>query len=346
MNDRDLQGTLHRYLAKFEGMLDPERQVRAREACRRALSFEPVEELPYVYRNGAGRINDDWPSFPYNDTFVIPAKMLLDQLRAPFFHHQMGDYHPLNIRCNYGTVILPSVFGVAYQLTETSLPWAHHLPSREDVRALIERGVPDAQSGLGGRCYETAAYYREVLSGYPKLKEAIVIYHPDLQGPFDVAHLIWGPDILFGVYDCPDMVHDLLALVTETYATWMSGWKTLVGEGNDWTTQWNFYMRGGIMLRDDTPVMLRREHYEEFVRPYDQRLLDEFGGCIHFCGRGDAFIASMCQSRNLYGIHSSQPELNDVGLLLRSALGNGVALLGLPQEYVPEEATTGLIVLR
>lgn len=346
MTDSGLQETLERYLAKFEEILVPEHEARARATCRRAFAFEPLDELPYVYGDGADGVDTDWPSFPYNDTFSDPTKMLLDQLRTPFIHHQLADYHPLNMRCNYGTVILPSVFGVEYQLTETSLPWANHLGTRDEVRALIDRGSPDLHSGLGGRCFETAQYYLETLSPYPGLSESIAIYHPDLQGPFDAAHLIWGPDILFGVYDCPQMVHELLSLVTETYAAYMREWKALVGEGNVFTTQWSFYMKGGIMLRDDTPVMLRAEHYEEFVKPYDQALLDEFGGCIHFCGRGDAFIASMCESRNLYGIHSSQPDWNDVDLLVRSALDHNIALLGLPEKYVPADANSGIIVLR
>jgi hypothetical protein len=92
--------------------------------------------------------------------------------------------------------------------------------------------------------------------------------------------------------------------------------------------------------------MLSTEHYEEYVKPYDQALLDEFGGCIHFCGRGDSFIQPMCHSQNLYAIHSSQPELNDVELLVRSTLDSGIALLGLPAEYLPSGCDTGVIVLR
>lgn len=346
MTHENTQALLDRYLARFGRTLDLTRQRQAEETCRRALAFEPVPELPYVLRNGLEAADADWPTLAYNDTFGDPAKMLLDQLRAPYLHHQLGDYHPLNIRCNYGTVILPSVFGATYQLTETSLPWAHHLPDRNAVRALVDRGVPDLHSGLGGRCFETAAYYREALSGYSKLSQAIVIYHPDLQGPFDVAHLLWGPDIFYALYDCPDLVHALLSLVTETYRQWMWAWKAFIGEGNEFTTQWNFYMPGGIMLRDDTPVMLSTEHYEAFVKPYDQALLDEFGGCIHFCGRGDAFIESMCHSRHLYAIHSSQPELNDVERLVRSTLARGIALLGLPAEYLPSGCETGVIVLK
>jgi hypothetical protein len=327
-------------------MVDLEHQAHARQACRHVFAFEPVEELPYVLAGEFGGIDTDWPIYPYNDTFADREKMLLDQLRAPFLHNQLKDYHPLNMRTNYGTVILPTVFGAGYQLTETSLPWVHHLDGRDKIAELVDRGIPDLDAGLGGTCFETLRYYQEVLAGYPNLERAISIYHPDLQGPFDVAHLIWGPDILYGLYDCPDLVHALLRLVIETYRLWMHKWKALVREANDFTTHWNYYIKGGIMLRDDTPVMLSPDHYEEFVKPYDQALLDEFGGCIHYCGKGDRFIASMCRSANLYGVNASQPELNDVGLLIESAHSNRLVLLGLREEFVPASIDTGAIVLR
>jgi hypothetical protein len=341
-----MSDTLHRYLAKFEAAVDLEHQARARQACRRVFEGQPVDEIPYVLTGESAGLDTDWPTFDYNDTFADQEKMLLDQLRAPFLHDQVKDYHPLNIRTNYGTVILPSVLGAGYQLTETSLPWVHHLEGRNAVIDLVGRGVPDLRTGLGERCFETARYYQRVLSDYPRLGRAIAIYHPDLQGPFDVAHLIWGPDILYALYDCPELVHALLRLVVETYRQWMRAWKALTGEGNAFTTHWNLYIKGGIMLRDDTPVMLSPVHYEEFVRPYDQELLDEFGGCIHFCGRGDRFIASMCRSRNLYGVNASQPELNDVDLLIESARANGLVLLGLREEFLPAGTQAAAIVLR
>jgi hypothetical protein len=340
--DSDLQ----RYLTKFEGTLDLDHLAHVREGYERTYAFEEVEELPYVLADTSGAPDQDWPILEYNDTFFDRQKMLLDQLRQPFLHHQLRDYHPINIRANYGTVILPSVMGAGYQLTETSLPWAHHLPDRDAIRRVIDEGVPDLESGLGQTCFETAEYYMDALAPYPKLTAACWIYHPDLQGPFDVAHLLWGPDILYGLYDCPDLVHPLLELVVETYIAWMHRWKALVGEGNDITAHWNTMMKGGIMIRDDTPVMLSPGHYEEFVKPYDQRLLNEFGGCIHFCGRGTQFIASMCASDGLYGIHSSQPELNDLDLLWRSTQEHKLTLITLPEAMLPCGARRGATLLR
>jgi len=336
---------LKKYLSKLDAMLDLEHQNRAKSVCQQVFDMQDVERLPFINTRLSEAADQHWPQYPYNDTFVDPGKMLLDQLRAPFIHNQLRDYHPLNIRSNYGTVIMPSIFGLGNQLTETSLPWVHHLESREQVQALIERGVPNVRNGLGGRCFETAAFYQEMLAAYPRLSKAISIYHPDLQGPFDVSHLIWGPDIFYALYDCPEVVHRLLRLVTETYRQFMRSWKKAIGEGNDFTTHWNFYIKGGIMLRDDTAVTMSAAHYEEFVKPYDQALLDEFGGCIHFCGRGAAFIHSMCQSRNLYGINMSQPDWNDTPKAIALAAEHKLVMIGLAQQYVPAGARTGFIVL-
>ena len=344
MNIKDI---LARYLGKLEEKIDLEHQAHVRKVYERVFAFEEMDELPFIYADLETRASDkDWPIFAYNDEFQDPAKMLLNQLRNVFFAVQVRDYRPLNIRCNYGTVILPSIMGGSYQLTETSMPWAHHLKSRDEIRRIIDAGLPDVENGLGKRCFDTASYYMETLSCYPKLKKAVSIYHPDLQGPFDVAHLLWGQDIFLALYDDPELVHSLLSLITETYRQFMRRWKSFIPEGNDFTTHWQFYIKGGIMLRDDTAIMLSKKQYEEFVKPYDEALLEEFGGCIHFCGRGDHLISSMSASNGLYGIHSSQPELNDISLLLSSTQNNKVVLLGLAEKFLTDDIKTGIILIK
>ena len=341
---------LDKYLAKFDRMLGHTPHYDGvRQAYERVFAWEAMGELPFVWGAGmenAPGLDRDWPDYAYNDAFFDPEMMLLSQLRGPFLHYQLRDYAPLAIRANYGTVILPSIFGADYQLTETSLPWAHHLPDRAAILRLIERGVPDFCANLGDTCFQTAEYYMEALAPYPNLAREVQIYHPDLQGPFDVAHLLWGPDIFVALYDCPVVVHALLDLVVETYIAWLTRWKAVVGEDNDFTAHWSVMMRGGAMIRDDTPVMISGEQYQTFVKPYDQMLLDAFGGCIHFCGRGDQFIESMADSHRLYGINSSQPELNDMARLWQACQWNHLVLLDLKEEHLPPGATRGVTVRR
>jgi hypothetical protein len=337
---------LERYLTKFDRMIESGRYERVRDAYRRVFAWEEMDEVPFIWSTLPPLPDDDWPDYAYNDTFADREQMLLSQLRAPFLHYQAGDYYMPNIRANYGTVILPSIMGAGWQLTEMSLPWAHHLEGRDAVRRVIDAGVPDVEAGLGAVCLDTTAYYLDTLAPYPNLAREVHIYHPDLQGPFDVAHLLWGPDIFLALYDCPDMVHELLDLVTRIYIAWLTTWKALVGEANDYTAHWSVYMRGGAMIRDDTPVMLSAAQYDEFVKPYDQRLLDTFGGCIHFCGRGDQFVASMATSANLYGLNVSQPDWNDMDRLWQITRRHRLVLLDLSEEYVPAGTRTGVTIRR
>jgi len=337
---------LERYLSKFDQMIDPAREERVAGRYRAVYRFEELEKPPFCWSDLPPIADPDWPSYPYNDTFNDREKMLLSQLHAPFMHYASGDDHPLTIRANYGTVILPSILGAGWQLTENSMPWAFHLDGRDAIRRLVDNGVPDPRSGLGADCLDTADYYMETLRRYPALSQAVYIYHPDLQGPFDVAHLLWGPDIFLGFYDCADLVHALLQLVTETYIVWLRYWKTVVGEGNEWTMHWNNWQRGGTMLRDDSAVMLSPGQYREFVQPYDQQVLDEFGGCIHFCGRGDQFVNDMAASSNLYGLNITQPELNNMQKIVDLCQQHRLVLIDMQEEYVPAEMKAGVTLRR
>ena len=349
-----MKDTLRKYLSKYENKIDLEHLEKVREESMKVFEFEPVDEIPYVLSpwgdvkeiNGK-ELDADWPVFPRVEWNTDPAKMLMSQLRRPYLHNQIKDYMLPDIRADYSPSIIATIMGSGYEMTDDGLPWSSHLEDRDEVQKVIDRGIPDPDTGLGKDCRETTRYYMEVLSDYPKLKKAVHIYHPDLQGPFDGTHLVWGNDIFLAMYDCPDTVKALLQLVTDTYIKWLKEWKEMTGEGNDYTTHWGMFMKGGTCVRNDTPVMITPDQYEEFVRPYDQQILDEFGGTIHFCGNGGVFLKSMCEnSRNLYGINMSQPHLNNSGEFIEYTQSNRIVLWGLDEKYIPAGVKTGVIAVR
>lgn len=343
MRDIIADGTLDRYLSKFDAMIDEEWLDHADRLARAVYDFRDVTGLPWCLFDASDAPDTDWPLFPYAEAVEDPARMLLNELREPFLHHQMRDCRPLNCRCNYGTITLATLFGVKYRRGANAVPWALHLENADAVRALVDRGMPDRRSGFGGMLFDTAAFYRETLSRYPVLARRVDFYHPDLQGPMDTAHIIWGSGILTALYDTPNLVHDLLRLVTDTYGMMMREWNAAFGVGR---THWTFHMKGGTLLRDDTAVMLSPEQYDEFCRPYDQEILDEFTGGIHYCGRGDHFVAAMAQSRNLTMLHLGQPELNDAALLFECLRSNRLVTTGYAEQYLPGDVTTGVMTCR
>ena len=237
----------------------------------------------------------------------------------------------LCVRCNYGTGILPTLFGCELFLMEedmNTLPTAIPLASRERVRSLVDQGVPDVHKALGAKVFEAAARFMGVFAEYPAIRQCIQLYHPDWQGPIDVAEVVWGSPIFYAFYDDPDLVRRFLSLVVDTYATFARDWYKLTGAPSAYTCHWDMLHKGTLMLRNDSLMNLSPEMYTEFVRPMDQRLFDEFGGgVVHFCGRGSHYIESLSKMRGLTGIAMSQPELNDMEVVFRNTVDKGIKLL-------------------
>ncbi len=238
----------------------------------------------------------------------------------------------LNVRTNYGSSIAPLLFGVEVFLMDEdleTLPTSRPLNDRAAIRQLIARASLTCARATAGRSWRWPRFL-DILSDYPNIGRHVRIYHPDLQGPMDICEVVWGSTIFYAVRDEPGLVHDLLTLAVETYTAFLRAWERIVPFHCAGNTHWGFYHRGNIMLRDDSAMNFSPRMFEEFIGPYDQRLLDEFGGgAIHFCGKGDHYIAAMAQLRGLHAINLSQPELNDMEHVYRHTIDRGVKLLGL-----------------
>jgi uroporphyrinogen-III decarboxylase len=100
--------------------------------------------------------------------------------------------------------------------------------------------------------------------------------------------------------------------------------------------------RGGIMLRDDSAMNLSPQMFERFVRPYDQRLLDEFGGgAIHFCGKGDHYISRLSEMQNLHSIHMTEPQHNEMETIYAHTVDRGIHIIGLQRAAAEATVATG-----
>jgi hypothetical protein len=288
----------------------------------------------------------EWPDVLVNDALESQERMALQQLAACSKALQEGTGAILNVRANYGTAILPSVFGAELYIMERSLntlPTTRPLPNPSvAVQRLIAHGVPDLTLGYGTRTLAMGRFYRELFAAYPKIARAVHIYHPDLQGPMDVCELLWGSSLFLAILDEPERVHGLLELVTQTYIRFMETWEEIIPRPQGYAAHWALFHKGTIMLRDDSAMNLSPAVFDEFIQPYDQRLLDHFGGgAIHFCGRGDHWIHRVPQMRGVYGVNLSQPELNDMEKVYRHTVDRGIVLLALRRETAEEALQQG-----
>ncbi|QUH30610.1 uroporphyrinogen decarboxylase/cobalamine-independent methonine synthase family protein [Vallitalea guaymasensis] len=285
-----------RVLQYLEDKIDMDHLDMVEKTIEDALSYKKVDFIPLSVTFP----QTEFQALPYVEAFNDMESMFYNELVSCINTVCVKDYSLLVARSNYGVGTLPSLFGLKSRVVQsTNLPWVDHVELNE-IKNIISKGVPDLDTGFGKRIIETYEYYREQLSHYEKCNESIKLYHPDLQGPFDVAHLMWGADIYMAMYDSPDLVHELLSLVTETYIEYMKKIKPYLNDerGNDYSYHWGTLYRGKIVLRNDSAVNVSKGMYQEFIQPYDERILEEFGsGSIHFCGRADQIVVDMAYTK-------------------------------------------------
>lgn len=327
MND-----TLRACLDDLAARIDPAQERANRNAWVDFLENRCPTEIFIAPPRVPAPAKINWPDIGINEACDDYDAMLLQQFKVVSDVLAGGGGSVLNIRCNYGTGILPTLFGCDLYMMDVStntLPTA--LPMGEDkIKSLLDAGLPDTHRNLGGKVFEAAGRFLQALDAYPILKEHIRLFHPDAQGPIDVAELVWGSEIFLAFYDNTDLLKDFLRLTTETYQAFLREWFALVGREGEYSAHWGALMKGHLMIRNDSLMNLSPQIYTEYVRPLDQQLFDEFGGgAIHFCGRGDHFIKAMCEMAGLTGIQLSQPEYNDMEVVYQNTVDQSIKLINL-----------------
>ena len=278
-----------------------------------------------------------------NDAIDDLELMLMSQL-AGVSRALSTKTEALALRANYGTGIMTSLFGAELFMMprETNtLPTTKSFNDTDKIRAVAEKGIPDIKSAIGRKVFDFGELYLEAIKDYPKISKYVFMYHPDTQGPLDIAELLWGSEMFYELYDDPDFVHEFMSLITESYKKFIDEWFSMYPPG-ELNAHWGLMMKGNVLIRDDSAVNLSPELYEEFALQYDAHLLDYYkGGAMHYCGKGDHFVEILAKEKSLTGINLSQPELNDMDKIYNAVSENGKRIIGLPtsacREYIKKE---------
>jgi len=338
--------SLNPYLEDLETRLDPDVEDELLAKWRTFADGNFLGKIFSPHRAKATPAMIEWPRVLVNDALEDIELMILQQLSTCSAAVADGSGALLTVRANYGTCILPSLFGaeVFYMDHEMdTLPTSKPIPGGATAMlGLVERGMPNLESGCGSRVFAATHRFLEVLAPFPKLSRFIHIYHPDTQGPMDIAELLWGSTIFVDAIDQPELVHALLDLISTTYTGFLRAWYGQVPAEFDYAFHWRMLHRGRIMLRDDSAMNFSPRMFEEFILLYDQRLLDEFdGGAIHACGKVDHYIRYIGEMRDVYAFNMSQPEYNDMEMVYRHTIDKGIPLIGLQREIAENALASG-----
>lgn len=251
----------------------------------------------------------------------------------------------MQVRANYGCNILPSLFGVDVVMMDRemdTLPGARPLPGgAAAIERLLAAGVPQYRAGQGSSVFDCTEFYLETLDDFPKLRKYCRLYHPDAQGVFDVCEVAWGSDLFFAIYDTPDLVKRFLELITDTYIAFMDAWFALVRPRDDLNAHYGWLHRGKIRLSLDSCMNVSPDAYLEFSRPYDERLLNRYGGIVHSCGKVDHFVPLLAGIEGYHAFNLSQPQYNDMESIYRNTVDKGIPILGLDRGTADQAVARG-----
>ena len=337
MDDR-----LLRLLAQLEETVDLDEQAAIDGLHQRALGWEPVGRLPLVL---AYPLPEDsaYEPYPHGEALDDPAKMLYNELVHAFgtsavHHPSVGDDLPATIRANMGTGIVASLFGGRIQRMGDDPPWVEPLQSKDAYAAIIERDPRDYAQGWCPTVIERYRYYRETLADYSRLAGLVRLVLPDLQGPLDTVELLVGSRVYIDLYEGPEQVYGALEAVAVAQVGLA---KLLTEQTNDgpvgMSHQHATAVRGNILIRNDSSILVSAKMYRELVAPHDGHVLTEMGGGgIHSCGRMEHLAAAYLSLPGIQCIDLGQPEMNDLDAIYGKAEAAQVSLVrvDLPAEQI------------
>ncbi len=312
------------------------RQMETDALYRHALDWEPVERPPLVATYplpGDARFQP----YPHRETFDDPEKMLYNELVHAFdtsiaLHSGLGDDLPLTVRANFGTILIASMFGAPVEQTGDNPPWIVHRESHSfSLEQIADTDPLDFARGWIPRALETMRVYLQLFDEYPALGAKIRIVLPDLQGPFDNLELIRGSDVFLDLADTPEAVdRAMTAMATAQIGLtrYFGQWTTEPEEG--YCHQHAVMLKGNILLRNDSCIMLSPTMYRQQIAPHDERVLRELGGGgIHSCGTVEHLVDEWLGLPSIRSLDLGQPELNDLDTIYAKAAAKQVPLIRL-----------------
>lgn len=333
---------------KLESLLDhlvrtinPGRLREKDARSQLALQWQPVDRLPIILSCPLPH-DSLFEPFPVSETFADPEKMLYNELVHAFgtsiaHHHLVHDDLPLTVRANFGTVVIASMYGAPVRQVGENPPWIVHTDDHaillEDV---LQHDPLDLARGWAPRVIETMQAFHEILSQVPELRDSIRIVLPDLQGPFDTLELIIGSGVYGDMVEEEDKVDAALDAISKTQVAMARHLESLVTDGPDgYCHQHAVPLRGRILLREDSVLMMSPSMYRDQVSPHDDRVLGALGGGgIHSCGKLSGHASAFLDLLHIQSLDLGQPEMNDLGAIHTLAHEKCVPLIRI---VVPEE---------
>ncbi len=307
---------LKQLLEHLEGEINPARIADLEQLHVASLNMRKVPRLP-VIASYPYPIDRKFVPFPHGEIFDNPEKMLFNQLVCTFdssvyLGEELGDDLPITIRADFGCVLIASMFGAAVEQVGDNPPWIRQ-NGRISYQDIIDIPPTDFDRGIIAKVAARYQFYAAVLKDYPSLSNLANIVMPDLQGPIDNLELLIGSGIFEDMYFKRELFLKAMDVVTQAQIELTRHFGRFVNNRiDDVSFQHGFPLKGGILIRNDTSIMVSPQMYRELIAPFDERILKTFGGGIHSCGDVNRIVREFMSVDGVQSFDFGQSELNDV----------------------------------
>jgi len=255
------------------------------------------------------------PSFNTMQTHFDSEKMFLSGLREIMTVVNGGCEAVPSMRANMGCGIFPTLFGLKQQLFDDKMPWVKEHLSKEVLSKMSPEDIKIGDEFRAG--LEHMSYIADLLKD-----TGCMVFPMDLQGVYDTAHIVYGDQIFYDMYDDPDFIHHLLELSCHAICIGMDECLKIMPDSSIKVAHYNSLVmpriKGGIKLSEDTSTLLSKSQIDEFVAPYIKKVLNYFGGgYIHYCGTNPHLFESVMNEPLAYGLNFGNPEKHDMEYVLK-----------------------------
>ena len=260
-----------------------------------------------------------------------PEERVLDQLRGTLRPLEMLNPISPRLGCGKGPGTLAASFGIFLDPTLGFAPGGSR-----PLAEVIAEGMPSPATS--GMLPEIKA---DIQAGLSLTPDWIKINPPDMQGPFNIAHMVLGDQAFIAPYEEPEKFFVFMSLVTDFFIAVRHQVEQWIGP-----TRLNEFPPNSQRIAECSVNLVSTAFYEEFILPHDRRIEETFGQVsIHPCSGPHVFYETLRNLRHVTYTEAGYIEKACAGSISVEAalaeVGNRPIIIAVGQELPPgkEEQT-------
>ena len=207
------------------------------------------------------------------------------------------------------TSTIPSMFGAKEIIAGDDVKGERILFKPEDIDSLPEPTI--SPNTPAHNWLEMQKYYIEECEG------EIPVHVCDMQGPMDVCGQLYGYEGLFlCAYDDEERYVKLMQKAADAFQLLWEAQATLLGDKFVGTHLfgWSWIPENvGATMSVDSLVMLSKDFFDEFYKPYIEDIAKRFGGItVHSCGNFGTVVENLAKTDDVRAINASQMSVTEL----------------------------------